>query len=68
MTARVDWEDIDTAAPKLMLTSCALRARCRRAARKVGRDIVADLGMGVIAKKLGSSWRVYVPPVAKEVA
>lgn len=49
------------AAAKLDLEEQALRARCRRAARRVRGQVQADLGMGVLARKLGSSWRVYVP-------
>lgn len=60
------WETIDVAAAKLDLDPQALRARCRRAARKQGAEIIATLGMGVFAKKLGSSWRVYVPSAADE--
>jgi hypothetical protein len=65
---RVEWETIETAAPKLELEPQALRARCRRAARKVNGQIVAELGMGVVAKKLGTTWRVHVPRVDREVA
>jgi len=36
----------------------ALRRRCARAARKIGRDITAQLGDGVVAVKFGRSWRV----------
>jgi hypothetical protein len=39
----------------------ALRARCRRAAKKVGNDVVAHLGGGIVAVKLGSSWRIRFP-------
>jgi transposase len=45
----------------LVLDPEALRARCRRAARKEGRDVVAYLGGGVTAFKLGRSWRVRFP-------
>jgi hypothetical protein len=52
---------IEHAAPLLSLTPEALRARCRRAARMVRGSVVADLGGGVVAVKLGRSWRVKVP-------
>jgi hypothetical protein len=57
----VKWDSIETAAPKLDLEPEALRARCRRALRKVNGENVAELGMGVVAKKLGTSWRVHIP-------
>jgi len=52
---------IDDAAARLSTSSTALRARCRRHARREGRDVVARLGAGVIAYKLGASWRVRFP-------
>jgi hypothetical protein len=55
---------IEQAAPFLQLTPEALRARCRRAAGRVGRDIVAQLVDGVIAIKFGRSWRVRFPEAA----
>lgn len=55
---------IEVAAVRLALTPLALRARCRRAARREGRTIVAHLGAGVVAYKFGRSWRVRFPPVA----
>lgn len=55
------WDSVAVAAAKLDLEEQALRARCRRAARRVRGQVQADLGMGVLARKLGSSWRVYVP-------
>jgi soluble lytic murein transglycosylase-like protein len=55
------WYTIEIAAAKLDLDAQALRARCRRAAQSERNEIVARLGMGVIARKLGTSWRVYVP-------
>ncbi len=54
-------ETIERAAARLDMTPTALRARCRRAAVKEGRDTVAYLGAGVIAYKLGRSWRVRLP-------
>jgi hypothetical protein len=55
------WDSLEVAAAKLDLQPEALRARCRRAVRKVKGELVAELGMGVVAKKLGTTWRVYVP-------
>lgn len=55
------WYTVAIAAAKLDLEEQALRARCRRAARLVNGEVQADLGMGVLAKKLGSSWRIHVP-------
>jgi len=62
----VVWETIAAGAVKLDLSPQALRARCRRAARKRGKEIVADLGMGVIAKRFGDfSWRIFIPPTSR---
>jgi hypothetical protein len=55
------WYTIEIAAAKLDLEPQALRARCRRGSRSENGETVARLGMGVIARKLGKSWRVYVP-------
>jgi hypothetical protein len=52
---------IESAAVRLDLAPEALRARCRRAARKIGDDIIAHLGGGIIAFKFGRSWRVSFP-------
>lgn len=52
---------IEAAATRLATTPEALRARCRRAARKEGRSIVAYLGGGIVAFKFGVSWRVSFP-------
>lgn len=60
------WDSIETAAKKLDLEAEALRARCRRALRKVDGELVAELGMGVVAKKLGTSWRVHIPEEVRE--
>ena len=49
---------VDAAAVLLSTTPVALRARCRRHARREGREVVARLGAGVVAYKFGSSWRV----------
>ena len=55
------WDDLKIAAQKLDLDENALRARLRRAAKREGGEIVARLGMGVVGKKLGTSWRLFVP-------
>jgi hypothetical protein len=55
---------VEEAALRLALTPVALRARCRRAARREGRNVVAHLGAGVVAYKFGRSWRVRFPLVA----
>lgn len=49
---------IDQAAELLAMTPVALRTRCNRRARRVGRDTIADLGDGVVAVKFGRLWRV----------
>jgi hypothetical protein len=54
-------ETIETAAERLDLDPNALRARCRRAARRVGDEIIAHLGGGIVAFKFGRSWRVQFP-------
>jgi len=59
-----DYIPIEEAAARLALTPVALRARCRRAARREGRNVVAHLGAGVVAYKFGRSWRVRFPLVA----
>jgi hypothetical protein len=52
---------VEEAAARLGVTPVALRHRCRRAQRREGREIIARLGAGVVAYKLGrsgrSSWR-----------
>jgi hypothetical protein len=55
------YDSVDVAALRLSTTPIALRARCRRRARREGRDIVAHLGGGILAIKLGVSWRVRFP-------
>jgi hypothetical protein len=55
------YDTIEMAAVKLHLDDDALRARCRRAARKTSTGIVADLGGGIVAFKFGTSWRVRFP-------
>ena len=61
VTPRQDYETPQAAAVRLGLDVQALRARGRRAARRVGNDIVAHLGGGIVAVKLGSSWRIRFP-------
>lgn len=53
--------DVDEAAARLSTTPNALRARCRRNARREGRTITAHLGGGIMAIKLGVSWRIRFP-------
>ena len=53
---------IEAAAVRLSTSSTALRARCRRHARRVGREVLARLGAGVTAYKFGASWRVRIDP------
>jgi hypothetical protein len=55
------WDSIEVAAARLDTEPQALRARCRRAMRVFDGQAVAVLGMGVVAFKLGSTWRVHVP-------
>lgn len=52
---------IEDAAARPSTTTNALRARCRRHSRREGRDVVARLGAGVVAVKIGFSWRVRFP-------
>lgn len=52
---------IEAAAAVLSLNPHALRARCRRRARREGRSVVAHLGGGIQAVKLGVTWRVRFP-------
>jgi len=52
---------IEDAASRLSTTANALRARCRRHSRREGRDVVARLGAGIVAVKIGFSWRVRFP-------
>ena len=49
---------IELAAVMLGTTQTALRARCRRHARREGREVVARLGAGVVGFKFGANWRV----------
>lgn len=52
---------IDEASKILSLSPEALQKRCARAAIRRGRDIVAELGGGVTAVKMGRTWRVRFP-------
>ena len=56
---------VEAAAVALSTTPTALRARCRRAARRFGRDVIAHLGPGVDALKFGRSWRIRITPVTE---
>lgn len=49
---------IEQAAERLAMTPEALRKRCMRGARKVGRDVSAELGDGIVAVKFGRIWRL----------
>ncbi len=62
--ASAEYVAVDVAAQRLDLDADALRARCRRAAVKVGTIVQADLGAGLIAVKFGRSWRVRFPSAA----
>jgi hypothetical protein len=53
---------VEAAAARLSTSATALRARCRRHARRVGGEVIARLGAGVVAYKLGSSWRLRIDP------
>ena len=59
--ASASYVDIERAAVRLSTTPNALRARCRRNARREGRAITAHLGGGIMAIKLGVSWRIRFP-------
>ncbi len=56
------FDTIESAAAKLSLDVEALRARCRRAAVRVGDSVQAHLGSGIVAFQFGRSWRVRFPP------
>jgi hypothetical protein len=55
------FENVEGAAVKLGIDAEALRARCRRAAKRRGDATVAHLGGGIVAFKFGTSWRVRFP-------
>lgn len=52
---------VEAAADLLSLDPTALRARLRRAQRREGAAVVADLGGGISGFKLGKSWRLRFP-------
>lgn len=52
---------VEQAAGLLSTSPTALRARCRRYARREGREVISRLGGGIVAVKLGKSWRVRLP-------
>jgi hypothetical protein len=54
------WMTVEQAAPKLDLTKAALQKRLYRAARKTKDGVRANLD-GVEARKLGETWKVYIP-------
>ena len=60
-TSTISYATIEVAARKLCTSAEALRARCRRHARREGRDVVARLGGGIVAIKFGASWRIRFP-------
>ncbi len=60
-TSPASYVNVDDAALRLATTPNALRARCRRAARRTGRIVSAHLGGGIVAIKFGVSWRVRFP-------
>ncbi|MBN2195025.1 MAG: hypothetical protein JW751_19565 [Polyangiaceae bacterium] len=51
------FDDIAVAVAKLGLEPEALRARCRRAQELERGEVIARLGAGVVAYKLGRTWR-----------
>lgn len=55
------YNTVEVAAEKLSMSPEALRARCRRSAVKEGKTVLAHLGAGIVAYKLGRHWRVRFP-------
>jgi len=55
---------VKEAAPLLGCSPEALQVRCRRTARREGRDVVARLFDGIVAIKWGRSWRIKFPASA----
>ncbi len=53
---------VELAAVILDTTPTALRARCRRNAKREGKEIVARLGAGAVAYKFGANWRLKFLP------
>ncbi|HEY2407638.1 MAG TPA: hypothetical protein VGI10_16635, partial [Polyangiaceae bacterium] len=60
-SARPLYDTVESAAAKLSSAPEALRARLRRAQRREGDAVVADLGGGIRAFKFGRNWRVRFP-------
>ena len=52
------WLTIGRVAPRLGLSPNALRARLARAAVTEGDETVSRPGLGIVAKKIGTHWRV----------
>ena len=52
---------IEAAALRLSMSPAALRKRVSREARRVGRDIRAEIGDGIVAVRFGRLWRVRFP-------
>jgi hypothetical protein len=55
------FDTITNAAERLGIDPEALRARCRRAARRHAGAPIVPLGGGIVAFKFGSSWRIRFP-------
>ena len=53
----------EEAAQRLGLDPEALRARCRRNAKREGREVIARLGAGVVGVKFGTTWRFRIDEV-----
>ncbi len=49
----------ELAAAKLDLAEAALRQRARRCSRLENGRVVARLGMGVVGRKFGTTWRFF---------
>jgi hypothetical protein len=62
-TARQIYDSVESASGKLGCEPTALRARLRRAQRREGNAIVADLGGGIRGFKLGRNWKLLFPAV-----
>jgi hypothetical protein len=61
MAVEQDYFSPEDACVRLGVSPEALRARIRRCQRREGRDVVARLGGGIVAVKLGALWRVRFP-------
>jgi hypothetical protein len=53
-------ESVESAAAKLRVSAVALRARCRREAKRT-REAIVLLGGGITAFKFGRTWRFIFP-------